>query len=79
MFRMGLMHARDNGPEYPILSRNVPLGTGSYYLPVGLIIRPNRNRVSLLPKRIYPEDYGTPGKRQGSMGASTPHENTCGL
>jgi len=36
--------------EYPILSRNVPLGTGTYYMPVGLSIRPNRNRVSPLPQ-----------------------------
>ena len=60
---------------YSVLSWNVPLGTGSYYMPVGLSIRPNKNRVSLLPKGIYPGDYGTPG-RQGSRGASTPHRNT---
>jgi len=62
--------------EYPVLSRNVPLGTGSYYMPIGLSICPNRNRVSPLPKGIYPGDYDTPGRRQGSRGASTPHRNT---
>ena len=35
--------------EYPVLSRNVPLGTGIYYMPEGLIIHPNRNRVSPFP------------------------------
>ena len=49
MFRMGPVHARDNGQEYPILSRNVPLGTGTYYMPEGLSIRSNRNRVSPFP------------------------------
>jgi len=48
--------------EYPVLSRNVPLGTGTYYMPERLSIRPNRNRVSLLPIGIYPGDYGTPGR-----------------
>ena len=35
--------------EYPVLSRNVPLGTGTYYMPEGLSIRLNRNRVSPFP------------------------------
>ena len=61
--------------EYSVLSRNVPLGTRSYYMPVGFSIRPNRNRVSPLPKRKDPGDYGTPDRRQGSRGASRPHEN----
>ena len=60
--------------EYPVLNRNALLGTGTYYMPVGLSI--NRKRVSPLPKRIYPGAYGTPGRRQESMGASTPYENT---
>jgi len=51
--------------EYLVLSQDVPLGTGSYYMPVGLNIRPNRNRVSPLPKGIYPGDYGTGGRRVG--------------
>ena len=65
--------------KYPVLSRNIPLGTGFYYMPVALNICPNRNRVSPLPKGIYPGDYGTPGRRQGSRGASIPHGNTGGL
>ena len=64
MFRMGSVHARDNGPEYPVLSRNVPLGTGTYYMPEGLSIRPNRNRVLPFPTGIYPGDYNIHG-RQG--------------
>jgi len=65
MFRIGSMHARDNGLEYPVLSQNVLLGTGTYYMPVGLSIRPNRNRISPLPKGIDPGDYGTFGRRTG--------------
>jgi len=65
--------------EYLVLSQNVSLGTGFYYMPVGLSIRPDRNRVSLLPKGITPGDYGTPGRRQGSKGTSTSYENTGGL
>jgi len=38
--------------EYSVLSRNVPLGTGTYYMPEGLSIRPNKNRVSPFPIRI---------------------------
>ena len=33
MLRMGLVHARDKVKKYPILSGNVPLGTGTYYKP----------------------------------------------
>ena len=64
---MGPVHARDNGPGVPVLSGNVPLGTGSYYIPVGLSIRPNRNRVPPLPKGIYPEitTYPTGGRVVG--------------
>ena len=51
--------------EYPVLSQNVPLGTGTYYIPVGLSIHPNRNRVSPLPKGIFSGDYGTPGRQAG--------------
>ena len=58
------------------MSQNVLLGTGTYYMPEGFSIRPNRNRVSPLPKEINPEDYGTPGRRTGGRGASTPHKNT---
>ena len=50
---------------YPVLSQNVALGTGTYYKPVGLSIRPNRNRVSPLPKGIDPGNYGTPGRKTG--------------
>jgi len=35
--------------------------------------------VHALPKGIYPGDYGTPGRRQGSRGASTPHGKPGGL
>ena len=48
--------------EYPVLSWNVPLGTGTYYMPEGLIIRPNRNRMSPLPKGVDLGDYGTPDR-----------------
>ena len=65
--------------EYPVLSWNVPLGTGTYYMPEGLSIRPNKNRVSPLPTGIYPGDYGTPGKHAGGWGASTPHGSAGGL
>jgi len=44
-------------------------------MPVGLSIRSNRNRVSPLPKRVYPEDYGTPGRQAGGWGVSTAHES----
>jgi len=76
MFRMGLMHARDNSPG---VSGTEPERTGRYrvlHMPVGLSIRPNRNRVSPLLKGIYPGNYSTPGRRQRSRGASTPHGNT---
>ena len=59
--------------KYPVLSQNVPLGIGTYYIPVGLSIRPNRNRVSSLPKGIYPRITVYPAGRKGSRGASTPH------
>ena len=49
--------------EYPVLSGNVPLGTGTYYMPEGLRIRPNRNRVSPFPTGIYPGDYNTSGRQ----------------
>jgi len=62
--------------EYSLLSWNIPLGTASYYMPVGLSIHLNRNRVSSLPKGIDPRDYDTSGKKQGSRGTSTPHGNT---
>ena len=81
---MSPLHAWDNGlgeseTEPERTARYRPLDTGSYYKPVGLSIRPNRNRVSPLPKGIYPGDYGTPDRRQGSRGASTPHEKPGGL
>jgi len=63
MFGVGLVHAQTTVQEYPVLSRNVPLGTKTYYMPVGLSIRLNRNRVSPLPKEIYPRDYDTPGRQ----------------
>ena len=74
MFRMGPVHAQDNGPGVSVLSRsrNVPLGTGTYYMSEGLSIRPNRNRVSPFLTGIYPGDYSTPGRMQGGRGASTP-------
>ena len=46
MFRMGLVHARNNGPGVSGTEPEVPLGTGTYYMPEGLSIRPNRNTVS---------------------------------
>ena len=46
-------------------NKNVPLDIRTYYMPEGLSIHPNRNRVSLLPKGIDPGDYGTPGRRTG--------------
>ena len=58
--------------EYLVLSRNVPLGTGTYYIPEGLSIRPNRNRVSPFPTGIYLRDYSAPGRQAGDRGASTP-------
>jgi len=51
--------------EYPALSRNIPLGTGTYYMPEGLSIPPNWNRVSPFPTGIYPGDYSTPGRQAG--------------
>ena len=65
MFRMGLVHARDNGPGVFDTELKVPLGIESYYMHVGLNIRPNRNRVSPLTKEIYPGNYGTPGRQVG--------------
>ena len=65
MFRMGPCMPETTVQEYPVLSRNVPIGTGSYYMPVGLSIRPNRNRVSPLPKGVAPGVYGTPDRRIG--------------
>ena len=62
MFRMGPVHVRDNGPGDPVLSQNVPLGTGTYYMPEGLSIRPNRKSVTV-PHRINPGDYSTPGRK----------------
>ena len=76
MFRMGSVHAQDNGPGVSGTEPERTVGTGSYYMPVGLSIRPNRNRVSPLSKEIYPGDYSTPDRRQGSRGASPPHGNT---
>jgi len=76
MFRMGPVHAWTTVQDYPVLNRNVPLSTGSYYIPIRLSIRPNRNRVSPLPKGIYTGDYDTPDRSQGSRGAITPHGNT---
>ena len=49
MFRMGPVHARDNGPG---LSGTEPERTARhriYYMPEGLIIHPYRNRVSPFP------------------------------
>jgi len=62
--------------EYPVLSWNLPLSIRSYFIPIGLSVLPNRNRVSPLPKGIYIGDYGTLGRRQGSRGACTPQGNT---
>ena len=76
MFRMDLVHAQDNCQEYVVLSWNVPLGTGTYYMHVGLSVHLNRNRVSPFPKGIYLGDYDTPGRRQGSRGANIPNGNT---
>ena len=50
MFKMGSMHARDNGPE---VSGTKPERTARYrdlLYARGLSIRPNRNRVSPLPQ-----------------------------
>jgi len=33
MFRIGPVHARDNGPGVSVLSQNVLLGTKTYYMP----------------------------------------------
>ena len=77
MFRMGPVHARTTVQEYPILSRNAPLGTKTYYMPEGLSIRPNRNRVSSFPTGIYPSDYSTPGRQAGDRGASAPLGSAC--
>ena len=69
---MGPVHAWDNSPRVSVLSKNVPLGTGTYYMPEGLSICPNRNRVSPFPTGIYREDYSTPGRQAEGKGASTP-------
>ena len=66
------MHARDNGQEYPVLSRNVPLGTGTYYMPEVLSIRPNRNRVSPFPTGYTQGIIAHPAGRQGGRVTSTP-------
>jgi len=49
--------------EYPVLSWNVLLGTKTYYILEGLSIRPNRNRVSPFPTRIYLGDYSIPDRQ----------------
>ena len=61
--------------EQSILSRNVPLGTGTYYMPEGLSIRPNRNRVSRFPTGYTQGIIAHPTGRQGGRRASTPLEN----
>ena len=62
MFRIGPVHARDNGPE---VSGTEPKRTVQYpdLLYAGLSIRPNRNRMSPLLKGIDPGDYDTLGRR----------------
>ena len=62
MFRMGLVHAQDNGPGVSGTEPERTAGTGTYYMPEGLSIRPNRNRVSSFPTEIYLGDYSTPGR-----------------
>jgi len=54
--------------EYSVLSQNVPLGTGTYYMPEGLSIRPNKNRVSPFLTGIYPGDYSTPDRQAEGEG-----------
>jgi len=54
--------------EYPVLSQNVPLGTGTYYMPERLSILSSRNRMSPLPKGIDLGAYGTPDRRIGEKG-----------
>ena len=54
--------------EYPVLSRNVPLGTRTYYT-----LEQEYNVTA--PTGIGPGAYGTPD-RQGSRDASTPYGNT---
>ena len=73
---MGPVHARDNGPRVSGIETECNARYGSYYMPVGLSIHLNRNRMSPLPKGIDPGDYDVPGRRQGSRGAGTPHGNT---
>jgi len=65
--------------EYPVLSRSVPLGTGSYYMPVGLSICPNRNRVSSLSKGIYREITAHPARGRGVGVPVHPMETPSGL
>ena len=68
MFRVGHVHAWDNGLG---VSSTEPERTAKYqdlHMPEGLSIRPNKNRVSPLPKGIYPGDYGTPGRQTGGLG-----------
>ena len=76
MFRMGPVHARDNGPGVSGMSQNVPLGTGTYCMPEGLSIRPNMNRVSPFPTEYTQGITAHPAGRQGCRGTNTPHENT---
>jgi len=63
IFKMGLVHAWDNDPG---VSGTEPERTARFrdllYAQTGLIIRPNRNRVSALTG-IRPGAYGTPDRR----------------
>ena len=72
------MYARDNGlgvsgTELECTTRYC------YYMSEGLSIRPNRNRVSLFPTGIYPEDYSTPGRQAGVGVPVHPSEAPGGL
>ena len=65
--------------EYPVLSRNVPLGTGTYYMPEGLSIRPNKNRVSPFPTGYTHGIIAHPAGRQGGRVPIQPSKTPGGL
>ena len=71
MFRVGRVYMPGTTvQEYPVLSWNVRLGTRTYYMPEGLSICLNRNRVSSFPTGRYPGDYNTPGRQAGGRGGN---------
>ena len=79
MFRMGPVHARDNGPG---VSGTEPERTArhrTYYMPESLSIRPNRNRVSPFPTGYTQGIIAYLAGRQGVRVPVHPSEMPGGL